>query len=52
MGTIHHGELRVMYGIVESLCGTLETNITLYVNYSSTTTKIRKFCSVKDIDER
>lgn len=30
-----HGELRVMYGIVESLCHTREANTTLYVSYTT-----------------
>lgn len=28
-----HGELRVMYRSVESLCCTCEANVTLYVSY-------------------
>ena len=32
---VYHGEHRVMYRNVESICCALETNITLCVNYIS-----------------
>lgn len=34
---MYYGEDSIMYRTVESLCCTLETNITLYVNYTSIT---------------
>lgn len=33
----YKSERQIMYRIAESLCGTPESNITLYVNYTSKT---------------
>ena len=38
-GDYHHGEQGLMHRIVESMRCTLETNLTLYVNYTSITNK-------------
>jgi len=40
---IYHGEHKLMYRIVESICGTPETNTTLYVNLLPFTKK----CALK-----